>query len=296
MDTKSAALDALYTGFKASFNRGFDNAPTEYQKISMTVPSATREETYAWMGAWPGMREFIGDRATKSLGMGVYTIKNSKFESTVSIPRDKISDDQFGVYTPIFEEMGRVAKGHPDEMIFSLLAKGFQTNCYDGQYFFDVDHPFFISDDVSGVVSNMQAGTSPAWFLLDTTRAMKPLIWQTREDYKFTTLSDDRDANVFYREEYIYGIRARVNAGFGLWQLAFGSKAPLNAANYVDARKKMGAYVGDRGRKLGIVPNVLVVGPSNEEAGRSLLKATQNGGTSNIWADSAQLIVTSYLD
>jgi micrococcal nuclease len=30
-------------------------------------------------------------------------------------------------------------------------------------------------------------------------------------------------------EEYRYGVRARCNAGFGLWQLAYASKAELNA-------------------------------------------------------------------
>ena len=31
------------------------------------------------------------------------------------------------------------------------------------------------------------------------------------------------DDNVFFKKEFIYGVDARCNAGYGLWQLAFGS-------------------------------------------------------------------------
>jgi phage major head subunit gpT-like protein len=58
----------------------------------------------------------------------------------------------------------------------------------------------------------------------------------------------------------------------------------------------MGVLRGDKGRLLGINPNVLVVPRSLEEAGRTLLKAElSGGGNSNIWAGSAELIVSSYL-
>lgn len=65
-------------------------------------------------------------------------------------------------------------------------------------------------------------------------------------------------------DEYLYGVRARANAGFGLWQLAFGSRAPLTAANYAAARASMSSIKGDQGRVLGIRPNVLVVPPALE--------------------------------
>jgi phage major head subunit gpT-like protein len=42
---------------------------------------------------------------------------------------------------------------------------------------------------------------------------------------------------VFLNDEFIYGIRSRCNAGFGLWQLAFGSNAGLNATIYAPERK-----------------------------------------------------------
>lgn len=67
------------------------------------------------------------------------------------------------------------------------------------------------------------------WCLLCTKRAIRPFVFQTREPAKFVSLDQDSDENVFMRKEYLYGVDARYNAGYGLWQLAYGStgeKAP----------------------------------------------------------------------
>lgn len=203
----------------------------------------------------------------------------------------------------MFAEMGHSAAQHPETLVFPLLASGFNQLCYDGQYFFDSEHP--ISDPDGPVtapdgrkvrlVSNMQAGAGAAWFLLDTTRAIKPLIFQERESYEFQQVTRHDDERVFMSDEYLYGVRARVNAGFGLWQLAFGSKAPLTVDNYIAARTSMMQQKGNSGRIIGITPNLLVVPPALEDAARRILKAESLNGSTNVWAGTADLLVTPYL-
>ena len=96
-------------------------------------------------------------------------------------------------------------------------------------------------------------------------------------------------------DNFLYGIRARVNAGFGLWQLAHASREALNAANYAAIRAQMQTLTGDQGRPLGIRPNVLVVPPQLEEAAFHLLNTeTQDGGGSNPWKGTAEIVVTPY--
>lgn len=207
--------------------------------------------------------------------------------------------DRIGIYKPMFQEMGRSSKMHPDTVVFGLLKKAFETKCFDGQYFFDTDHPGFLpnGDGLAEVsVSNMQDGSNPAWYLFDTSRAIKPLIWQEREPYEFQTQNTDNSDHVFMKDEYRYGIRARCNAGFGLWQLAFASKAELVSANYAAARQTMMQFTGDEGQMLGITPTLLVVPTTLEEKARELLLAEKmpNGAT-NIWKDSVELIVTPWL-
>ena len=176
-----------------------------------------------------------------------------------------------------------------------LLVGGFGTACFDGQNFFDTDHPIADKNGDVGLVSNMQAGAGDAWFLLDTSRGVRPLIWQEREAYDFQGIVSPNDEHVFLNDEYLYGVRARVNAGYGLWQLAYGSKDDLNAANYAAARAAMMDFRSDGGRILGVNPTTLVVPPSLEDAGLSLLNTeTNDGGGSNPWKGTAELIVTPF--
>ena len=126
-------LGAIFTAFKTLFGKGLESAPSAYKQIAMTVPSSTREEVYAWLGQFPGMREWLGPRVVKNLSAHGFKIVNRDFESTVSVPRNDIEDDRYGVFGPVMSEMGRAAGEHPDQLIFSLLSAGFATNCYDGQ-------------------------------------------------------------------------------------------------------------------------------------------------------------------
>lgn len=62
-----------------------------------------------------------------------------------------------------------------------------------------------------------------AWFLLDTKRPLKPLIFQQREAPEFVSQTDMNADDVFMRGEFKFGAEARGQAGFGFWQMAFGS-------------------------------------------------------------------------
>lgn len=72
------------------------------------------------------------------------------------------------------------------------------------------------------------AGKDDAWYLLCTSRPIKPLIYQNRKKAKFVGLTDEKDPNVFFKKTYIYGADSRGNAGFGFWQMAYGSDGSAN--------------------------------------------------------------------
>lgn len=60
------------------------------------------------------------------------------------------------------------------------------------------------------------------WFLLATKWVVRPVIFQSRVPVEFAAL-EGASENGFMRDQYIYGVRARYNVGFGLWQTAYGS-------------------------------------------------------------------------
>lgn len=291
MIINSGNLTLLYQGFNASFKEGFGQADSDYETLTLQVKSSTREEQYGWLGQFPGFTEWVGERTVRSIREHGYVIKNRKFESTVEVKRDDIEDDAYGVYSAMFAEMGRSAASHPAELVYATLKSGFDTKCYDGQYFFDTDH------DVSGAsVSNSGGGAGTPWYLLDCTRMIKPIIFQTRRPYDLKAMIDLNDEQVFMRDAFRYGVDTRVNAGFGLWQLAYGSKQALSADNYKAARQSMLGFKGDQDKAMGVRPTHLLVPPSLEGAAREILLAERNAaGATNVWQGSAKLLCSPWL-
>ena len=200
----------------------------------------------------------------------------------MGVPRDAIEDDEFGIYGPMMQSMAQVAAEHPDQLVFTLLKNGFNTPCYDGQNFFDEEHP--VGDTV---VSNMQGGAGEGWYLLDTRRALKPLIFQERKKPEFVAMTKIDDEAVFTAKEYRYGVDTRCAVGFGFWQLAFGSKAALTAENYEAAFEAMTSQRNEEGGVLNVRPTHIVVGPGNRAAAKKLFDAMLSGGgdTNTLYKD-----------
>lgn len=268
-------LKSLFVAFKAAFAAGLGQAGSQYQQIATIVPSSTGSEEYGWLGTFPGMREWVGDRVINGVKTHGYTIKNKPFELTVAVPKPAIEDDQYGIFTPMMQEMGRAAAAHPDELVFNLLKTGTSQACYDGQYFFDTDHPVTNADGTVSSVSNVDSGgAGPYWYLLDTSRALKPIIFQDRKAANFVSKTAETDDNVFDRAEYVYGVDARRNVGFGFWQMAYASNQELTEENLTAAYTAMRELKGDNGRPLGIRPTLLVVRPSQKIAADKLVSAT----------------------
>ncbi|QCN98908.1 hypothetical protein D3093_26860 (plasmid) [Azospirillum argentinense] len=291
-----ANLRTLYVGFKTTFQGAFAAVTPRYGVVAMTVPSSTRAEQYGWLDKFPRMREWIGDRQIMNLSGSDYTIKNRDFESTISVDRNDVEDDNLGIYTPVVQEFGRSGASFPDELVWPLLAAGWTTKCYDGQPFFDTDHPVLNEHGREVSYANTDGGSDAPWFLLDDTRAIKPVIYQNRRPTSFVALDSPDDPNVFMKKKFVYGIDCRCNVGFSFPQLAWGSKQPLTPAAYKTARQELTGRKGDFGRPLGIRGTLLVVGPSNEEAARKLLTSdTINGGDSNPWKGTAKLEVVEWL-
>lgn len=297
MIVNKASINAAFTALKTTFNNAFDAAPSVWDKIAMKVTSTTSQNDYAWLSTFPKMREWVGEKTVKNLAAFKYTIANKSYEATVSVRRDDIEDDNLGIYGPQAQMVGFSAKQWPDELIMALVNDGFVNTCYDGQYFFDTDHP--VGD---GVVSNkgvaaLSAATqaaaiasygagrtammtvkdeegrplncipnvllvppaleavalalvnndrlddgkanpykgtaqvmvdarltsSTAWFLLDTTKPIKPFIFQERKAPVFVSQTSEENDDVFNKAEFKFGVESRGNAGYGLWQLAWGS-------------------------------------------------------------------------
>ncbi|ODC03231.1 head protein [Terasakiispira papahanaumokuakeensis] len=296
-----ALVTALFTNWKGEFQAALKAAQSQHEKIATPINSTTKSNTYGWLGKFPRFREWIGDRVINDMQAHGYTITNKKYESTVGVPRDDIEDDEVGIYSPMMQEMGTMAALQPDELAFGLLGIGHTVTCYDGQNFFDTEHPVYPKADGTGepeLISNLDVPATdpgPAWFLLDTTRAIKPIILQNRRKPNFISMTKLDDEHVFTTDTFRFGVDCRRNVGFSFWQLAHMSRQPLNADNLWAGITAMRERKADGGQKLGVKPSILVVPPALEKQATRMLERELDSNSSNELKGRLELLVADYL-
>lgn len=300
MRITTAALQALRVSFQTRYQDAYQAATPLWPRIATEVPSSTKENTYGWLLKLLRMREWIGERVLQNLAEASYTIQNKNFEGSVAVDRNDIADDNLGIYNMQFDQLGQAARMYPDDLVFSLLRAGDTSLCFDGQYFFDTDHPvstvdaslgtyqnywasgmalsaanyetvrsammslkgddgqpleimpsllvvppqlegtarkILNADLISGGETNIWKGSADllvvpklaadptAWYVLDVSRPIKPLVFQNREDPNFVAKDSPTDDNVFMQRQFVYGVDARGNAGYTLPFLAAKAKA-----------------------------------------------------------------------
>jgi phage major head subunit gpT-like protein len=292
-----AALVAVFTALKTTFNNAFTATPSTWQKIAMEVPSNSGQNDYTWLSKFPKMRRWIGAKVVKALEAYKYVVVNEDFEATVEVDRNHIEDDQLGIYQPQAQMAGYSAAQLPDELVYEVVSGGFTKRCYDGQYFYDTDHPVgaaSVSNKITVALSNATLAAAQAsygaartamkkfkdeegrslnitpnvllvgptledmarmlltndkladdkpnpfkgtaelvvdgriesdteWHLLDTTKPVKPFVYQPRKKPVFVSQTNPEAEDVFNLKQYKFGAEARAAAGYGFWQLAFGS-------------------------------------------------------------------------
>ncbi|CDH07231.1 Mu-like prophage major head subunit gpT family protein [Xenorhabdus bovienii] len=141
MIVNKSNLSVLFVAIKATFQNAMETAPTQWEKVAMKVPSTGKSNLYTWLSNFPAMRKWIGEKAVKSLEGHKYTLVNDDWETTIEVDRNDIEDDETGQYAIQAKGAGNSAAQLPDDIVFELVNLGFERPCYDGQYFFDDDHP-----------------------------------------------------------------------------------------------------------------------------------------------------------
>lgn len=296
MIINKSTLDAIKKGFVSLYEAAFTKAQPQWHRVAMRVPSKTASNVYGWLGTSSRIREWIGERVLQNLKTHDFEIKNKDFEGTVTVGRNDIEDDNLGVYTPVVSNLGDDAANFPDELVFTLLKNGFSTLCYDGQNLIDTDHPVLDENGAEVSVSNSGGGSGAPWFLIDDSKATKPIIFQDRKAFEFVALDNPDDQNVFFKKEFIYGVDGRMNVGTGLWQLIYGSKQALTAENFSAGITAMQSFKGDNGRPLRVSPTIIVVGPANRDLANEIVTAERTAaGATNIHRGAVEVLVVPWL-
>ena len=289
-------LTMLTQAVNATFMVGIEKKTAPWDVVAMEVPSMTAENVYPYLRSIGRIREWLGDRVKQNLAKGEFRVVNKDYEHTEAIPRNALLDDQFGVYKPRFEQMGRNVANFASQLTYGLLKTGFTALCPDGQYFFDTDHPVG-KPGAEVSVSNFMGGAGEGWYIVDSSQAVKPLIWQPRQTFELVNLFDPTDSNVFWNKEFVYGVDGRAAAAFGpFWQLAFASKQTLDETNVKATLVAMASQKDDDGTPLGVMGTHIVVSPALGETAKDLFEREfLSSGASNTLRGRLQVVVSPWL-
>lgn len=288
-------LHALTTSLSAAFSKGLSGVKPQYLRIATVVPSSAASNTYGWLSDLPGIKEWVGDRQLAQLSQQGYTINNKTWESSIRVRRENIEDDQIGQYSVIAQAYGQQVSEFPDTLSFPMLVAGFTTLCFDGQNFFDTDHPM-AGGTYSNIVGDVETDAGEPWFLIDESQVLKPILFQDRRAFDFKSLDDLNSEHTFLKNEFLFGVDGRCNVGFGFWQTACASRAPLNTANYEKAVAVLQGMKRESGSPLGIRPTTLVVGPKNRAAAKKVIDAQLvDGGDSNIYYKDVDIVDSPFI-
>jgi phage major head subunit gpT-like protein len=139
----------LTKGLKAIFKGAYNDAlkTNVMSKIATYVSSNSDSEDFAFLGAVPKVREFVGPRVLHDLANFSYNIKNKTWENTIGVKREDYADNKLGLIKLQIQQLAIEAARYPEELGIGLLKLALANPttaayaCFDGQGFFDTDHP-----------------------------------------------------------------------------------------------------------------------------------------------------------
>lgn len=177
----------LAKGLLTNFFEGYNSVETHWEEVATKVPSTARSENYAWIGSIPRMRKMKGERVPKKLLEHTYSIVNEEYEASIEVNHADLKDDQTGQYGIQAKSIGESAKAFPDELVFeTLLPGGFTGLCYDGQYFFDTDHPI-------GETGSTQSNKITSALDATSFRTARAMLRKMKDDFGRPTLNRNMD-------------------------------------------------------------------------------------------------------
>jgi phage major head subunit gpT-like protein len=121
--TSSDIHDLLLPGLKAEFSLAYKGEMDRSvaDRIATVVSTTQPIQRYAWIGAAPGMREFLDERRPAGLDARAFTIEDKTFESTIAVDRRAVEDDQLDLIKMRVRELALRVAAHRHQIVSQAL-------------------------------------------------------------------------------------------------------------------------------------------------------------------------------
>lgn len=168
---RSDILPLLEAGLRTDFLRAYQqmNEDSIAARIATIVQTILPTQKYGWLGSVPLMREFEDERLPAGLRAYNYSISDTVWESSISVDRRALEDDQYDMIRLRVQDMAREAVRHREQTVVEKLIQGTINGVgYDGKLLFDTTH----EEGDSGVQSNLMNGSLSSDNLQEATSSM----------------------------------------------------------------------------------------------------------------------------
>lgn len=209
-DTDVAASVQTTGFFYAELEDPANAAPSWLPQVFQFLLSSKRVDIKGFTKGFPLMREWVGERRVRDLSRYSVTIGVRNWELTAGLDADDLLYEEFGDLASEIKGIARAVPLHFTQYLVDLLTGGFATPSYDGQYFFDTDHP----NGTGAVYSNTTAA------------AFSAAAWQAAQLAAATIVNDDNGKPLGIDYNWIFyapGAQTAVDAVFGTQFLAGGA-------------------------------------------------------------------------
>lgn len=283
-------LRGLWQEFSSQFNRAYETSEDLNVEAFVTSMSLSTETMrFDFLKSDHQFEKWKGQRTFKQLDNAKYVVGYEEWHWGLKVLRRDIINATVGPLSlQAFNGGKEAAKLKPRICTDALQNGGDSTSlCYDGQPFFDTEHPVGEDGDISLVSNYYDGGGASAaspWYLMDLSRGIKPIIHLEREAVRFYSFTNLTDPNVFFNKEFLFAADASMGTGYGLWQTCFRSEATptVNKIRALDfaMRDLRGDIKDENGRrpKLGIKPTHIVYGATQRDRIKMLINSPQLAG------------------
>jgi len=131
----------LEKGLKATFDQAMEGILNQRDMqaaaaLYTEVPSTSASEKYGFLGDFPQVQEWLGDKVAGGLADYGYSIVNKDWYTAIDIDRNELKDDQLGRILPRIQGMAKALGGHKLDLLVWLLDNSLTQLAFDGAAYF----------------------------------------------------------------------------------------------------------------------------------------------------------------
>jgi phage major head subunit gpT-like protein len=136
------------------FQQGVQRAEQWWMQIATEVTSDTTKSIFPWTELIPDFRKWTGERRVHRPIVRFQELVNEPYEDTIEMPAETVADDTLRLYKSQVDMMGEAASNLWNRITVDTIKRGLTDTVYDGQFFFDTDHPKDPESAGAGTYSN----------------------------------------------------------------------------------------------------------------------------------------------